>query len=264
MNAQAKLGVAFAATFALTGCLASKGDVALLQSELRSMQDASTQADAARRQQLDRAIEQLLAQVGRTNDSIRVVSQRLAKLQGDVQTANYDMGRQILQIQELVGQSGKRMQELRAAFEERNQAAMASGVTGDTTHAAAGVPGEAQLYQNSVDQLRRGASGVARSGFQQLLQSYPNSDNAPDAMIYIASSYAAERNQVAADSVYDLVVQRYPKSPKAATALYKHGLSYKTAGQMTKAREAFNRVVREYPNSDEVELARDQLRSMGR
>src|SRR4051812_44183505 len=106
MNARAKLGVALGATFALTGCLASKGDVALLQSELRSMREASAQADAAQRQQLDRSIEQLIAQITRSNDSLRTLSQRLAKLQGDVQTANYDMGRQILQIQELVGQSG--------------------------------------------------------------------------------------------------------------------------------------------------------------
>src|SRR5512140_373074 len=100
----------------LAGCLASKGDVALLQNDLRTMRDAAAQADAAQRAHSD----QVLAQIARTNDSVRTLSLRLAKLQGDVQTDHYEMGRQILQIQELSGQSQRRLQELRASLEERN------------------------------------------------------------------------------------------------------------------------------------------------
>jgi TolA-binding protein len=83
-------------------------------------------------------------------------------------------------------------------------------------------------------------------------------------MVYIAETYAAERNQVAADSVYGLVVQRYPRSPKAATALYKRALILKSAGQNAAARAALERIVREYPRSDEAALAREQLRTLGR
>jgi tol-pal system protein YbgF len=115
-----------------------------------------------------------------------------------------------------------------------------------------------------LDQLRRGSATVARAGFEELLRAYPRSEDAPEAMIYIAETYAAERNQVAADSVYGLVVQRYPTSPKAATALYKHALSLKAAGRTPAARAAFDRIVKEYPRSDEAALAREQLRSLGR
>ena len=51
----------------------------------------------------------------RTNDSIRIVSARLAKLQADVQNDHYEMNRQILTLQELSGQSQRRLQELRGA-----------------------------------------------------------------------------------------------------------------------------------------------------
>jgi tol-pal system protein YbgF len=105
---------------------------------------------------------------------------------------------------------------------------------------------------------------VARSGFEELLKSYPNSEDAPEAMVYIAETYAAERNQAAADSVYGLVVQRYPKSPKAATALYKRALVLKSAGQNAAARASLERIVREYPRSDEASLAREQLRTLGK
>jgi TolA-binding protein len=96
------------------------------------------------------------------------------------------------------------------------------------------------------------------------LRSYPASEDAPEAMIYIAATYAAERNQVAADSVYGLVVQRYPSSPKAATALYKQALSMREAGRTTSARAAFERIVKDYPRSDEAALAREQLKTLGK
>lgn len=243
---------------ALTGCLASKNDVMLLQDQLRTMQSASARADEAQRAHID----DVLSQVTRANDSVRVLSGRLAKLQGDVQNDHYEMARQILQIQELSGQSQRRLQELRASLEERSQAASAA-VPHDTSRAAAG-PGPAQLFQSSLDQLRRGSTGVARTGFEELLRSYPTSDDAPEAMVYIAETYAAERNQVAADSVYGLVVQRYPKSAKSATALYKRAMSLKAAGQTAGARAALDRILRDYPRSDEASLAREQLRTLAR
>ena len=247
----------------LAGCLASKGDVALLQAQIRTMGQTAASANDAERAHLDQAIAQLLTQIARNNDSVRVISVRLAKLQGDVQNDHYEMGRQILQLQELSGQSQRRMQELRASLEERNnQGGVVPVAPGDTAHPVPAGPGPGQLFQSSLDQLRRGATGVARTGFEELLRAHPNSDDAPEAMVYIAETYAAERNQAAADSVYALVIQRYPKSPKAATALYKRALSMKAAGHSAAARAAFNRVVKEFPQSDEAALAKEQLRTI--
>ncbi len=244
----------------LTGCLASKSDVALLQSDVRSLRDLTSRADSARSAQ----IEQVLSQVMRANDSVRAVSGRLAKMQGDVANDHYEMGRQILQIQELSGQSQKRLQELRASLEERSQGAPAAAAPGDSAAKAPAGPGPAQLFQSSRDQLRRGSFATARGGFEELLRSYPSSEDVPQAMIYIGESYAAERNQVAADSVYGLVVQRYPASPVAATALYKRALSMRSAGRSALARAAFERIMRDFPSSDEAALAREQLRSLGK
>ena len=254
--------VAPAAALLVCGCLASKRDVFMLQSQLSSMQSASARADSARRVQVDA----LLNAVSVSNDSVRAISARLARLQSTVATDHYEMGRQLLQIQELTGQSQRRLQELRASLEERNQNAGAPLPAGtpDSLRTAPAGPGPAQLFQSSLDQMRRGSMRVARSGFEQLLTQYPSSEDAPEAMIYIAATYAAERNQVAADSVYGLVVQRYPSSPKAATALYKQALSQREAGRITQARAAFERIIKDYPRSDEAELARGQLRTLGR
>ncbi len=255
------------AALVVAGCMASKTDIQLLQTDIQTMRAETARSDSARRLQ----IEQVLGQVIRTNDSIRIVSARLAKLQADVQNDHYEMNRNILTLQELSGQSQRRLQELRGAMEERSQpapapvspAAQPDSVRA-STGAAAGAPGPGQLFQSSLDQLRRGSVGVARSGFEELLRTYPSYEDAPEAMVYIAETYAAERNQAAADSVYGLVVQRYPRSPKAATALYKRALVLKSAGQSAAARASLERIVREYPRSDEAALAREQLRTLGK
>lgn len=261
MNARRVLPVA---VLLLSGCLASKGDVALLQSEMRAIRDATARAEEAQRVQLDRSIAQLVAQISRSNDSVRMLSARLSKFQGDVQNDHYEMGRQILQIQELSGQSQRRMQELRASLEERSSGAAPVPATpaDSTTPPAPAGPGPGQLFQSAYDHLRRGSTSVARSGFEELVRNYPASDDAPEAMAYIAVTYERERNQVAADSVYGLVIQKYPTSPKAATALYKRALSMKAAGNTAAARTGFDRIIRDYPRSDEAALARDQLRTL--
>jgi TolA-binding protein len=244
----------------LAGCLASKGDVLILQGQLQAMQASAARADTARAAQIDR----VLGQVELSNDSVRAVSARLAKLQSTVVADDYEMGRQILQIQELSGQSQRRLQELRASLEERSQGAGMTPATPGVTPAAPSAPGPGQLFQSSLDQLRRGSTSVARSGFEELLRTYPQSEDAPEAMVYIAETYASERNQVAADSVYGLVVDRYPASPKAATALYKRALGLRGAGRTSQARAAFERIVKDYSRSDEAALAREQLRTLGR
>ncbi len=246
------------AALALAGCLASKTDIAMLQTDLQTMRAESARGDSARRAQAD----QLLAQITRANDSVRAISTRLAKLQGDVANDHFQMTREIIQLQELSGQSTRRLQELRGAMEERAPVS-AQPAPADSARPPA-APGPGQLFQSSLDQLRRGSVGVARGGFEELLRSYPTYEDAPEAMVYIAETYAAERNQVAADSVYGLVVQRYPRSPKAATALYKRAQISRSAGQTAAARAAFERIVREYPRSDEAALAREQLRTLGR
>jgi tol-pal system protein YbgF len=260
------------AALAVAGCLASKTDIQMLQTDLQTMRTESARGDSARQAQ----IQQVLAQVVRVNDSIRVVSARLAKLQSDVQNDHYEMNRNILTLQELSGQSQRRLQELRGAVEERGQPASVPAPASpsappDSLRASSGAatgagaaPGPGQLFQSSLDQLRRGSVGVARSGFEELLRTYPTYEDAPEAMVYIAETYAAERNQAAADSVYGLVVQRYPRSPKAATALYKRALVLKSAGQSAAARASLERIVREYPRSDEAALAREQLRTLGK
>ena len=263
------------ALMAATGCFATRQDVQILQNDLTTMHAQAQRDDSARREQLDRVI----AQLQMANDSLHGLSLRTTKSLGDVRGDLFAMGQQLIQIQELTGQSQARLQELRAKLEQRGAALtapppaaavapapVAAGGPGaapaDTSHAAPAGPGPNQLYELALDQLRRGSTATARSGFQDLLQKYPNADIAPDAQFYLAAAYEDEGNKAAADSGYQLVVARYPASPRAATALYKHGIMLQAGDKTAAAKTAFDDVVRLYPQSDEAVLAKDRLREL--
>jgi tol-pal system protein YbgF len=239
-------------------CFASKGDVRILQDELSALRSQIAQSDTVRRAQADTAMQL----ISKANDSLRLLSTRFAAFQANVSGGLYDMNRQLLQIQELSGQSQRRLQELRASMEARNEAMSAPppGVTPDTTKPAAG-PGPAQLFQVAFDQMQRGSFGVARTGFQDLLEKYPTFEEAPTAQLYIGQSFAEEKNTTAADSVYQLVATKYPQSKAAPTALYKYALSLIAQKKNPQARTILSRIVKDYPNSDEASLARDLLRT---
>jgi tol-pal system protein YbgF len=256
------------AVVSVGGCFATRQDMQILQNDFSTMRAENHQADSARRIQIDRA----LAQIGEANDSIAVLSHRVVKGLGDVRGDLYAMSQQLIQIQELTGQSQQRLQELRGKLEQRQQSltpppavgpvASTPAQPGDTSHQAVNVPGPNQLYQLALDQLRRGSTKTARAGFQDLLDKYPNADIAPDAQFYVAEAYQQEDSVSAADSVYQLVVNRYPASPRASTSLFKHATTLLGSGKTQAARAALEDVVRRYPQSDEAVLAKDRLRDL--
>ena len=275
--ARAIRGLAPVALVATGACFATQSDVRLLQNDLQIMRTESAIADSVRRAQLDT----IIASLGRNRDSLAAMGARLGKFQGDVREELYSLGQQLIQVQELTGQSQRRLQELRASLDQRAQelAAPAPAPARVDTAAPAGAtppagtptgsspatpttPGPNQLFQLALDQLRRGSTGAARMGFQDLLRQYPTADIAPDAQFYLAEAMAAEGNAAAADSAYAAVVVKYPESQRAPTAAYKRAVAHQRAGRTDQARAAFTQVVERYPRSEEAALAREQLRTL--
>ena len=252
------------ALLATGACFATREDVQVLRNEMAGMRAEAARADTAQQ----REFSQIIRTLGVVQDSLGLVSSRMMKMQGDVRGDLYSMGQQLIQIQELTGQSQRRLQELRSSLEQRNEdivgADSGAGVP-DSTGAGrpqAGTPGPNEIFELSLDQLRRGSAGAAITGFQTLLQQYPSADIAPDAQFYLGEAYRTDGNLAAADSAYAVVVEKYPSSQRAATALYKRALYMESQGNLTGARAALNQLIQKYPRSDEAGLARDHLRSM--
>jgi tol-pal system protein YbgF len=257
--------VATFAAMATTGCFASKSDLDQLRDEVNTVRAETSAADSVRAMQM----VQILSTLRAVNDTLAALSTRVTRVRAESQSGTRDLHDQLVQVQEVTGQSQQRLQEMRAAIDQRNRTAApppapppATSAAPDTSRPAADAPGPNELFQIGKDQLARGANSAARAAFTDLLARYPESDLAADAQFYLAESLAAEGKSAAADTAYATVGTKYPTSLRAATALYKRGVSQQKARRTTTAKKTFNEVIRLFPESDEAALARERLRGM--
>src|SRR5262245_15819624 len=117
--------LAIPAAALLTGCFATQNDIRVLQSDLSLIRSENAAADAARRAQIDQLIASMatsMATAREANDSVMALSSRMTRFRSDVTTSIQSMQEQLLAIQELTGQSQRKLQEMRAALEERQTA----------------------------------------------------------------------------------------------------------------------------------------------
>ncbi len=253
-----RFGLLAATAVALSAC-ALKGDVRRVEQQVSQLRTETARADSARAVVLD----QILAFQQRFLDSLVVLQRRLAALQGDMRTDMTDVQRQLVQIQELTGQSQQRLTEMRAQLDVRLRQDMVPGVGfGPDTAARRARGGRAlgarQLYDLSLQQLRRGSPQTARAGLVKLLSDFPADPLAADAQFFVGESWADSQPDSAA-AVYEQVVRTYPDSRHAPTALYRLGLLAERRGDLRAAEAYYQRVIAGYPRSEEAQLARTKL-----
>jgi tol-pal system protein YbgF len=266
MCPRALAAAVLAATTAAAAC-ASPSEVRRVQNEVAMLRAETARQDSVRAARL----AEIVRVQQRLMDSLEATRTALRNLRGETQQDFYKVEQQLVQLQELTGQSQRRLTELRTQLEAREAQISAippaAGAPGDTTAAAppdaAATATADQMYEASVAQLRRGSTATARTGLRQLLENHPTSERVPDALYFMGQSFAAE-NQDSAAAYYNRVVQSYPQSPRASAALYNLGLLAERRRDTAAARDAYQRVLQRYPRSDEAALARDRLRALGR
>jgi len=234
----------------ITGC-ATKGDLRDLSDEVAALR--SSQRDMV--QEVIRQNEALL-------DSLNTQTRRI---RGDLLTQLSQMERQLVQIQELSGQSQARLTELREQVRTRTTEIEAWPEDASPAGAApGGVPDAAaeELYQTSMAALRRGSFATARAGFQELVRAHPRHELASEAQFQIGESYAEAGEVEEALDAYATVLERYADAPKAPTALYRAGVLEMDRGNRNAAREVFSQLTSAYPQSAEAQLAADRLREL--
>jgi tol-pal system protein YbgF len=250
------LGLGLAAS--LSACV-TKGDIQRVQDDVALFKAESARRDSARAAQLGEVIR--VQQ--RIMDSLTTSRKAVGQLRGDLASDLYNIQQQLVQLQELTGQSQQRLSELRTQLEARGEQIATSSSSDTAKPGAASAASADQMYEASLAQLRRGSTSTARLGLREMLRLYPTSERAGDALYFIGQSFAAESPDSAA-AYYEQVVQKYPTSSRAGSALYNLGLLAERRKDTKKAKDAYQRVVQKYPQSDEAALARDRLKALGR
>jgi tol-pal system protein YbgF len=241
----------------LAGCVATKRDLEDLRFELQTSR-------AAQQEQMDRLIRRIEAQL----DSMELRNNRL---RGDISNRLVAIERQLVQIQELSGQSQAQLTELRRQINQRAEEARRAAEAeqaADTTDGGGGEAGGAtadqaqEVYDAALGAFRRNSLSTARSGFEEFLRVAPRHRLAADAQFYIGETYAREPDR--AVESFERVVEQYPSSSRAPTALLRIARIEAERDNRDEARARYNQILRAYPRSPEAEQARTALARLGR
>jgi hypothetical protein len=122
------------AAVTLGGC-ALKGDVRRVERRLIDLQ-AGMEAEQARRDSLRAAqVARIIALLAAVQDSLVAQQRALTITRGELRSDLTDVQRQLVQVQELTGQSQQRLSELRTQLEQRGRDAFLPPQPGDTVRA---------------------------------------------------------------------------------------------------------------------------------
>lgn len=139
------------------------------------------------------------------------------------------------------------------------------GVVADVATSApapADPAGERPMYDSAFQALRDGEYAEASRRFQAYLETYPAGTLAPNAWYWLGESYYVTQNYDVALTAFESLLQAFPDSAKAPDALLKLGYCQFELGRAPQGEATLRDVIARYPGSDAARLAQSRLRSL--
>jgi tol-pal system protein YbgF len=119
-----------------------------------------------------------------------------------------------------------------------------------------------KLYDSAYLDITRGNNELARMGFTEYLNRFPESALADNAQYWIGETYYALQDYRRAIEEFNKVVGNYPRGDKLAASLLKIGFSYFKLGNDTNGKKYLDQVIRQFPYSEEAKLAQNRISNL--
>ncbi|MGH8457572.1 MAG: tol-pal system protein YbgF, partial [Stenotrophobium sp.] len=96
---------------------------------------------------------------------------------------------------------------------------------------------------------------------RSMLDKWPNGHYADSASYWMGEAYYVKRDYKSALAAFQSVLDKYPGSTKAPDAMLKVGLTQLELNQVDQGRATLRKVIQTYPNANAASLARQRLDS---
>lgn len=116
-----------------------------------------------------------------------------------------------------------------------------------------------QVWNAAYADYTAGQYDLAIMGFESYIKSFPKSDSADDAQVYVCKAYVNDKKDQKAVEACDLAIRLYPNGNAIPDAYYYKGLALNNLKDVNGARAAWETVVKNYPDSDAGRLAKQVL-----
>jgi len=146
----------------------------------------------------------------------------------------------------------------------------ASGSTAPGALPAAGTPAPAigqspqKVFDSALSDYYAGQYDLAILGLSDYIKSYPRSEMADDAQVYICSAYLQDGKNDKAVEACDLAIRTYPAGDTIPDAYYKKGLALQNLRNLNGAREAWEYAVKNFPDTPAGHLSQQRLEQIKR
>jgi tol-pal system protein YbgF len=114
------------------------------------------------------------------------------------------------------------------------------------------------VYDHALGALRAGDYAEAERGFKGIIARNPGADLAANAQYWLGETYYVRKMYNDAASAFLNAYQKYPKGPKRPDSLLKLGMSLKSIGQKSAACDSFSELLSNYPMASKAIRSRAQ------
>ena len=243
----------------LGGC-AMKGDIRLLQDELRAI--------AARQ---DSLVTELRMEAQQTQDTLRTQGDQMFDFRGDISRRLQQIEQSLVRLEAIAGENQRGMASIRDQLVNlRRPPGVGPGTIGADSTSAGGERlagtqsgGADELYAVAQNQLGRGSLNAASQAFEQFIAEYPNDRRVADAHFFLADILAQQGRPDDALAAFEEIQQLFPTHPRVPQALFRIAGLQESAGDVEAAKVTLERIVNTYPDDLVAQLAREKLRELG-
>jgi tol-pal system protein YbgF len=117
-------------------------------------------------------------------------------------------------------------------------------------------------YEEALGLMERKDYRGAIARFKEFLKRHPRSEYADNAQYWIGEGHYALREFDQAILEFDAVRRTYPKGDKVPAALLKLGFAFAELGDKVDARLILQELIDRYPQSEEVQKAKQKLKTL--
>jgi len=242
----------------VSGGCAMKGDIRLLQDELRLV--------SARQ---DSLMAQIRSENLQTQDTLRQQGDQMFDLRGDLNRQLQQINQLLVRIEAIAGENQRGLMLVRDQL-ANGRGGSTSGARPVTTPGSGGgeslIGGAGDpdvLWQAAQEAVGRGSLNSASRAFQDFIAEYPGDARVAEAHFYIADILTQQERPEDALEAFQEIQQLYPTHDKVPDALYRIGMLQLELDDTDAARATFERIVNTYPESMMAMLARDELDQIG-
>ena len=118
------------------------------------------------------------------------------------------------------------------------------------------------MYDSAFNALKGADYPKAIASFRSFLTAYPSSPLASNAQYWLGEAFYVTREYESAIQAFRKVATDWPDSRKAPDALVKVGFTQAAQGKNAEARATLEDVARRFPGSEAAQLASDRLKRL--